>query len=90
MDLPRSKARDEIVEVLELALTHAHDVGETSSLGGGLIRLHVGGIAQVDHGPGKLHEVAVLDAQLTGGLNNRGDVRSGRGNLRAHLLNGSG
>ena len=75
-------------EILELPLAHAHDVGKPGRFTGGIRSDHVCAVSQVDHGAGKFSQVLILNAQLACNGHDLCDILCGRGNLRAHLLDG--
>ena len=73
-------------EPSEICLRHFRDVGKLGDSRGGLVRGNVGRIAQVDHGAGKLHQIIVLNAQLTGVRHDLGNIGGVGGHLGAHLF----
>ena len=75
-------------KIAELRLIHGRDVGELGQRGGGVICDDVGGVAQVDHGAGEVHEVVVGDAQLSGSGHDLVDLGGRGGDLRGHGLAG--
>ena len=70
----------------EIRLRHLRDVGKLGDGRGGLIRGNVRGIAQVDHGAGKLHQIIILNAHLTGVRHDLGNIGGVGGHLGAHLF----
>ena len=77
-------------KIAELRLIHGRDVGELGQRGGGVVRDDIGGIAQVDHRAGEVHQVVVGDAQLSGSGHNLVDLGGRGGDLRGHGLAGGG
>ncbi|MPN00098.1 hypothetical protein SDC9_147292 [bioreactor metagenome] len=63
-------------QVLELCLVHFRDVGEFRKGQSSLIGHDVRAVAQVDHGPGKGHQVIVGDAHLSRDGNYFRDIRA--------------
>ena len=69
-------------------MPHAGDIRELCQFGGRGICLQVsGGLAQVDHGPGELHDVLRVNAQLSGCGDDLRNVLRRSGRNGAHLLN---
>ena len=77
-------------EVGKLRLRHTADVGELRDGGCCFVSRDVRGIAEVNHRPREIHDVFFGDAQLTGTLHDRCNIRGRRSDLRAHLLDGIG
>ena len=71
-------------QIAELRLVHAGDVGKLRQRGGGVLGDDVGGVAQIDHGAGEVHQIVVLDAQLPGDGHGLVDLRRRGSHLCRH------
>ena len=76
-------------DILKQRLIRVHDIGKLRNRGRRFIRAQVlAAVSQVDHDPGEVLQVFILDAQLATGGHDRIDFVGARCHLRRHHLRG--